>query len=240
MRTALAATCVVVGTLLAPLAVHAADNMDKDRSSPKDFVKDSAITIQIKAKLAEEKLDSALHIKVDTDNKGAVLLSGTAKTQAEVNKAGEIARGVQGVVSVRNTIKVAGASAPASGGTAAAPTSGKTSGGSAGFSGDRVEARIKDLHARLKITQPQEDQWSKVAETMRENGKKMDTLTKSRAEMASMNAIDDLKSYGEITDAHADGIKRFTPVFKTLYDSMSDAQKKTADEVFRRGGRKAT
>ena len=75
---------------------------------------------------------------------------------------------------------------------------------------------------------------------MRENGKKMDALTKSRAEKADMNAIDDLKSYGEITDAHADGIKRFTSVFKTLYDSMSDAQKKTADEVFRRGGRKAT
>ena len=52
-----------------------------------------------------------------------------------------------------------------------------------------------------------------------------------------MNAVDDLKSYGEITDAHADGIKKFTPVFATLYDSMSDAQKKQADTLFRHGGK---
>jgi hypothetical protein len=48
-----------------------------------------------------------------------------------------------------------------------------------------------------------------------------------------MTAVDDLKSYAEITDAHADGIKKFTPVFATLYAGMPDAQKKNADGVFR-------
>jgi len=28
---------------------------------------------------------------------------------------------------------------------------------------------------------------------------------------------------GEITDAHADGIKKFTPVFAALYDTMSES-----------------
>lgn len=90
-------TCLLLGTLLAPVAGYAADS-DKDRSSVKEFVKDSVITAKIKAKFAEEKLSSTVRIKVDTEGKGIVELSATAKTQAEVNKAGSIARGVEGVI----------------------------------------------------------------------------------------------------------------------------------------------
>jgi hypothetical protein len=54
-----------------------------------------------------------------------------------------------------------------------------------------------------------------------------------------MTAVDDLKSYGEIANAHADGIKKFIPVFESLYASMSDAQKKSADTLFRRHGPKS-
>ena len=102
----------------------------------------------------------------------------------------------------------------------------------------RVEARIKNMHAKLTITNAQEEQWAKVAHVMRDNAKTMDALTQQRFEHAkSMTAVDDLKSYGEITDAHADGIKKFTPVFATLYADMSDAQKKEADVLFRHGGK---
>jgi hypothetical protein len=105
---------------------------------------------------------------------------------------------------------------------------------------DRVEARISDMHAKLKITAAQEGQWTKVAQMMRDNAKAMDALTQTRYENAkTMTAIDDLKSYGEITDAHADGIKKFTPVFATLYADMSDVQKKEADTLFRRGHHKS-
>jgi LTXXQ motif family protein len=105
----------------------------------------------------------------------------------------------------------------------------------------RVEARIKNMHTKLTITNAQEDQWAKVAHVMRDNAKTMDALTQARSEHAkTMTAVDDLKSYGEITDAHADGIKKFTPVFATLYASLSDAQKKEADVLFRNGGRKST
>ena len=103
---------------------------------------------------------------------------------------------------------------------------------------DRVEARITNMHAKLKITQAQEVQWANVAQVMRDNEKAVEPLIKARKENAkTMTAVDDLKSYGEITDAHADGIKKFTPVFATLYDSMSDAQKKEADAMFRHGGK---
>lgn len=105
---------------------------------------------------------------------------------------------------------------------------------------DRVDARIEKMHARLKITSAQEDQWGKVAQVMRDNARDMEKLTKTRMEHAkTMTAVDDLKSYGEITDAHADGIKKLTTVFETLYAAMSDNQKKAADDMFRHGDKKS-
>ena len=47
-----------------------------------------------------------------------------------------------------------------------------------------------------------------------------------------MNAVDNLKSYEQITDAHAEGLKKIMPDFEKLYNQMSPAQKKTADSVF--------
>lgn len=103
---------------------------------------------------------------------------------------------------------------------------------------DRVEARITNMHAKLKITPAQEDQWAQVAQVMRDNANTIEPLIKDRVKNAkTMTAIDDLKSYAAITDAHADGIKKFTPVFETLYESMSDTQKKEADAMFRHGGK---
>jgi len=104
---------------------------------------------------------------------------------------------------------------------------------------DRVELRIKDMHAKLKITPAQEEQWGKVAQAMLDDAKTMDTLTQARIDHAKdMTAVDDLKSYGEITDAHAAGIKKLTPLFTDLYAGMSDAQKKEADTLFRHGEHK--
>ena len=102
---------------------------------------------------------------------------------------------------------------------------------------DRVEARIKELHTKLKITPEQEDLWNNVTQVMRDNAKKMEELINARSEAAStMTAIDDLKSYGEIVEAHADGIRKFIPAFEPLYANMSDAQKKAADKLFSHHG----
>lgn len=104
---------------------------------------------------------------------------------------------------------------------------------------DRAELRVKDMHAKLKITTDQEDKWAKVAQAMRDDAKTMDTLSQARFDHAKdVTAVDDLKSYGEIASAHADGINKLIPVFSDLYASMSDAQKKEADILFRRGDRK--
>jgi LTXXQ motif family protein len=97
-----------------------------------------------------------------------------------------------------------------------------------------VETRIKDLHRKLHITPAQEAAWSSVAQVMRDNAQAMEALAKERYENAAkMTAVDDLRSYSALADAHADGLKKFVSVFQQLYDSMSDAQKRTADALFR-------
>ena len=101
---------------------------------------------------------------------------------------------------------------------------------------DRTEARIKDLHAALKITPAQEELWNKVTEVMRDNAKTMDALNQARFEKAKdRSAVEDLQSYSEVAQAHADGLKAFVPVFEELYAGMSDDQKKAADTMFRHG-----
>ena len=99
---------------------------------------------------------------------------------------------------------------------------------------DRIEMRIKTLHTKLHITAEQEAQWTIVTGVMRADAKNMDNLTQSRFEHAkTMTAVDDLKSYGEIAAAHADGVNKLVPVFATLYTAMSPAQQKEADNLFR-------
>jgi hypothetical protein len=101
---------------------------------------------------------------------------------------------------------------------------------------DRTELRIKYIHQKLKITPEQETLWSKVAQVMVDEAKTMDTLSQTRFEHAkSMTAVDDLKSYGEIADAHANGLKKLIPAFSELYVGLSDTQKKEADILFREG-----
>ena len=98
---------------------------------------------------------------------------------------------------------------------------------------DRTEAQITTLHTKLQITPAQEDQWTKVALAMRENSAQMDSLIVARkAKVGTMNSLDDLKSYKEVSDAHTASLAKFIAAFEPLYASMSDAQKKNADAVF--------
>jgi hypothetical protein len=59
-----------------------------------------------KAKLANEKMSSLVHLQVDTDSNGAVVLSGKVRTQEEADKAVAIARETEGVTSVKSNIHI--------------------------------------------------------------------------------------------------------------------------------------
>jgi hyperosmotically inducible protein len=106
MNTKLAITVLAVSAALLPVISFSAEDTDADRSHPKAFVKDSIITTKIKTKLAAESLGSMGRIHVDTDAQGVVWLSGSAHTQAEVDKAVSIAKATEGVASVNSTLEV--------------------------------------------------------------------------------------------------------------------------------------
>jgi hyperosmotically inducible protein len=89
-------------------AVMADDHgADSDMSQAGAYVKDSVITAKVKSKLAEKHMSTLTDIKVDTDNRGVVWLSGRAPTQDASDLAGMIAKDTEGVTSVHNKIVVA-------------------------------------------------------------------------------------------------------------------------------------
>jgi len=98
---------------------------------------------------------------------------------------------------------------------------------------ETVEQRITALKAALKITPDQESKWEGVAKAMRDNATAMEKLVQEkRAKMATLNAVDDLKTYQEFSQVRLDGLKNLISSFETLYDSMTPDQKKNADHVF--------
>jgi hypothetical protein len=99
---------------------------------------------------------------------------------------------------------------------------------------DRVEKRITNLHARLKITPAQEQEWNQFAQVMRDNARQMDQDYQQRSQrVQEMSALDNMQSYAKIAEAHAQDVQKLVPAFETLYNSMSAEQKHTADQVFR-------
>lgn len=103
MNNKLTTSIFVAGLMLLPTAGFATDT---SKSTATEYVKDSVITTKIKAELAAEKMASLIKVHVDTDKTGKVTLSGTTTTQSASDKAVVIAKGVTGVTTVRNDIKV--------------------------------------------------------------------------------------------------------------------------------------
>jgi osmotically-inducible protein OsmY len=75
------------------------------REGTGEYIDDSAITTKVKAAILNEPSLKVLQINVETF-KGEVQLSGFVDTPQSVSKAGEVARGVKGVKSVKNNLIV--------------------------------------------------------------------------------------------------------------------------------------
>ena len=75
------------------------------REGTGEFVDDVVITTKVKAVIFEEPNLKSAEINVETF-KGVVQLSGFVSSQANINRAMELARGVKGVQSVRNDMRL--------------------------------------------------------------------------------------------------------------------------------------
>ena len=91
--------------LLMLVATFAVCATTQAQESAGKYVDDSVITTKVKALLAEDDFLKSFKISVKT-YKGTVQLSGFVNSKDAVRKAGEIARSVKGVRSVRNNLIV--------------------------------------------------------------------------------------------------------------------------------------
>ncbi len=99
-RTSLAAALAAAALIALPGCA-----VSRGQSSVGEYIDDATITTQVKARMVENKQVDAAAISVETLN-GTVMLSGFAKSATERAAAEGIARGVNGVKSVKNEIAV--------------------------------------------------------------------------------------------------------------------------------------
>ncbi len=70
-----------------------------------EYIDDTVITAKVKARILDEPGLKSAEINVETF-KGVVQMSGFVNSQSDINRAAELARGVRGVTSVKNDMRL--------------------------------------------------------------------------------------------------------------------------------------
>ena len=105
MKYARAITIATMAAMTSITILSAGCAVVRGQETTGAYIDDAGITTAVKAKFVEDKTVSALAINVKTLN-GTVQLSGFAKSSAEKEQAGALARNVKNVRSVDNAILV--------------------------------------------------------------------------------------------------------------------------------------
>jgi hypothetical protein len=110
--------------------------------------------------------------------------------------------------------------------------------GCAGMSGmatiDRVEGRIAFLRTELKITDAQAAAWNAFADALRANAKSLGEVRASmipQAGAAQQSLVDRLALQEKWLAARLEGTRGIKSTLTNLVGTLSDDQKKTADEL---------
>ena len=98
---------------------------------------------------------------------------------------------------------------------------------------DYIDGRLAFVKAELKITAPQTAVWNKFSDTVRAQAK---TVGERRMPMFDRGYWNDplpqrLDLQEKAMAAHLDALRKTSAAIKPLYDSLDDAQKKTADTL---------
>jgi LTXXQ motif family protein len=119
--------------------------------------------------------------------------------------------------------------------TAASPAAAQTAApASSATAQAAVDQRIRTLQSQLGITEAQMPLWTAFAQAMRDNAASTDALFSQRAStVASMSAVENMRSYAQIARAYAENTERLATAFESLYASLTDTQKQAADTLFR-------
>ena len=98
----------------------------------------------------------------------------------------------------------------------------------------QIEGQIADLRRRLSITPAQQQQFDALAQVMRQNDIEMSKLA-TQQPRSKPNAVEAVRAAQQIAQADAEGLGRMLPKLEALYGTLSDQQKRAADQLFARG-----
>jgi hypothetical protein len=98
-----------------------------------------------------------------------------------------------------------------------------------GMHGKHIEGRLAFLKAEIKITPAQETQWTKFADVVRTTAKNAQASGAMGGKPAT--ASERMASYEKHLVTRLETVRAVKAAFDPLYNSLSDEQKKIADEL---------
>jgi osmotically-inducible protein OsmY len=104
MHNSLARRAITAVLLVGMLALTACASTARTEGTG-EYVDDTVITTKVKTAVLNDPMLKSAEINVETF-KGRVQLSGFVNSQADINQAVKVARGVEGVTSVTNDMKL--------------------------------------------------------------------------------------------------------------------------------------
>jgi LTXXQ motif family protein len=108
----------------------------------------------------------------------------------------------------------------------------RQSGGGMGMATiDRVEGRIAFLRAELKVTDAQNGAWNAFADALRANAMSLGEVRASMMAGAQQNLVDRLALQEKWLTARLEGTRAIKAALQNLIGTLSDDQKRTADEL---------
>jgi hypothetical protein len=102
-----------------------------------------------------------------------------------------------------------------------------------------IEGRIAFLRTELKLTPQQQPLFDRLADEMRSTAKTMQehhALRHQASAPASASVLEKLEQRSAMMKDAVAAQERYLAVFRPLYQSLTDEQKKTAEQLFAHGG----
>jgi hypothetical protein len=95
-----------------------------------------------------------------------------------------------------------------------------------------VDARVAFLRTALKITDAQDGAFQSLAKVMRDDAAAREKMHESMQGAWPKTSLDRLELHAKMAEQHAQHLATFVAAYKSLYDGLSEDQRKAADELF--------